>query len=87
MEKHFLKVQSQYLFYEDFTNAKGDEETVAVRLTIDHKIQTFSIYPERMANDKFAFIAGDKNTSSMWYAINRAICNANSFARKELSFE
>jgi hypothetical protein len=87
MEKHFLKIYSQYLFYEDFKNAKGEEETVTVRLSIDHKNQTFSITPEIASNDKFAFIAGNKNTSLMWYALNGAICKANTFARKELGFE
>ena len=87
MEKHFSQIQSQYLFYADYTDAKSEEQIVVVRLSIDHKSQSFSITPEKSTNDKFAFIAGDKNTSSNWYAVNEAICKANTFARKELGFD
>jgi hypothetical protein len=86
MDSHFSKVQSQYLFYEKYTDAESKEQAVAVRLSIDYKSQTFSITPERASNDKFAFIAGDKNTSVMWYAVAEAIIKANKFAREELDF-
>lgn len=86
MEANFSKVKSEYLFYAKWTNFKEEEQTVAVRLSIDYKNQTFHIEPERNSNDKFAFIGGNKNSSLMWYAITDAISEANKFARKELGF-
>ena len=86
MESNFSKVKSDYLFYAKWTNVKEEEQTVAVILSIDYVSQTFSITPERASNDKFVFIAGNRNSSMMWYAIADAITEANKFARKELKF-
>ena len=87
MDSDFSKIQSQYKFYANWTDTKNEEQVVAVMLTIYHSSKTFSITPERASNDKFVFIAGDKNTSAMWYAVAEAIVKANTFARKELGFE
>ena len=86
METNFSKVKSDYLFYAKWTNVKEEEQTVAVRLLIDYKSQTFEILPERNSNDKFCFIQGNINSSMMWFAMAEAIVEANKFARKELKF-
>lgn len=87
MDSLFSKIQSQYKFYEYWTDDKGEKQAVAVILTIVYKSQTFNITPENTSNDKFLFVGGNKNTSSMWYAVSEAIVKANTFARKELGFE
>jgi hypothetical protein len=87
MEKNFSKIQSKYLFYAKWTNNNAEEKAIAVILSIDYKSQTFSITPENASNDKFAFIGGNKETTTMWYAVTEAIIEANNFARKELGFE
>jgi len=87
MENNFSKIQSKYLFYAKWINDNTEEKTIAVILSIDYKSQTFSITPENTSNDKFAFIGGHKDTTSMWYAVAEAIVKANTFARKELGFE
>jgi hypothetical protein len=86
MEKTFSKIQSQYLFYAKWNDAKNNEQFSVVKLIIDYENQSFSIMPEKQSNDKFLFINANENTSKKWFAVTEAIIEANKFATKELGF-
>jgi len=87
MEEHFSKINSEYLFYASWTDIKGTEKKIAVKLSINHRFRTFNIVAEQSSTGGFIFKDGNQSSSLMWYAVAEAIIKANTFARAELDFE